>query len=218
MPARPRANSHNETKTARPLAHDARKLEKPPAPPVIDLSDPDAGPPEEPGISVDALEVGLQFLRDATEQYNFESELRPDADYDAAGPLGQMISDATLESANQADFDLPVSAALSDDRGEVLDEPQTLELDLRSDAIVAASLFDRPVADVDDGEEELEAEDDFAVTFASPMREPQVSSDDPSDVDEARRDEIQRLLDERVKKRLRVDELPAELRGPGRTR
>jgi len=175
------------------------------------------GPPEEPGVSIEAMEVGVQFLRDATEQYNFESELRPvGADDPSAAAEAQLISDATLEAANQGDVPVPVSAALTEDLDEVLAEPGAREIDLRSNAIVAASLFDQPGPAADDPElaeelEEEQAEDDFAVAMAAPMHQPQVISDDPSDVDDARQQEIQRLLDERVKRRLRVQRLPKEL-------
>jgi hypothetical protein len=156
------------------------------------------------------METGVQFLRDATEQYNFESSVSTADDEVSGVPLGQLISDATLESANQADFEVPMSAALSEDDDDALTEPEELEIDLRSNAIVAGSLFDQPVSDVSAEEEEREAEDDFAATLAAPLRSPQVVTDDPSDVDDDRLDEIQRQLDERVKKRLRVEVLPGK--------
>jgi hypothetical protein len=192
-----------------PLA--AEKLREPSMERSTDLSDPEAGPLEEPGVSIEAMEVGVQFLRDATEQYNFESGLGQRSEHGLSGvPVGQLISDATLESANQADFEVPMSAALSEDEADTLGEPEELEIDLRANAIVAGSLFDHPVSDIDDEVEESEAEDDFAATFAAPMRAPHVMTDDPSDVDADRLQEIQRQLDERVKKRLHVDVLPAK--------
>jgi uncharacterized protein (DUF2267 family) len=186
--------------------------------PENDLSDPHAEPPEEPGAPVEATERGLQFLRDATEQYNFESDLRSEVDDEFAGaPVGQIVSEATLEAAQQGDFELPVSAALSDDPPEVTAEPDAPVVDLTSNAIVAASLFDRPI-DASEEQDELEAEteDDVAAPFAAPLRQPRVTSDDPSDVDAAKQAEIQRLLDERVKRRLRVSELPKAAAGRGR--
>jgi hypothetical protein len=156
------------------------------------------------------METGVQFLRDATEQYNFESSVSPADDEVAGVPLGQLISDATLESAHQADFEVPISAALSDEDDDALTEPDEAEIDLRSNAIVAGSLFDQPVSGVDAEEEEREAEEDFAATVAAPLRSPQVVTDDPSDVDDERLEEIQRQLDERVKKRLRVEVLPGK--------
>lgn len=95
-------------------------------------------------------------------------------------------SDAALESANQADFAVPVSAALAHDEPEVMVEPEALEVDLRSNAIVAASLFDQPGPTVDDIE---------LAQVTSMMHGQQ---------------EIAQLLDERVKRRLRVDVLPKD--------
>lgn len=164
--------------------------------------------PEEPGAPVEATERGLQFLRDATEQYTFELDLPFEADDELVGAtLGQIVSDATLEAAQQNDFELPLSAALSDDTSEVTGEPDTLVVDLTSDAIVGASLFDRPISDDDEQGEGAQSEDDFSGRVAPPLQQPRVTSDDPSDVDSAKQAEIQRLLDERVKKRMQVGEL-----------
>lgn len=176
-----------------------------------DLSDPERAAPEEPGVSVEAMEVGVQFLRDATEQYNFESQVKPEADHEDPGaPVGQLISEATLESADQVDVPLPVSDALLDEQPEVLGEPEELDVDLTSDAIRAASLFDQPFNELSaDEEEEEEAEDELDVTLAGPLRQPAIATDDPSEVDDAKLEAIQRAFDERVKKRLHVDRLPS---------
>lgn len=132
---------------------------------------------------------------------------------DLSDPDSGLISDATLESANQAGADLPVSAALAEDDDDTLPEPDETEVDLRSNAIVAGSLFDQPVSGDDDEEDEedaREAEDDDAATLTAPLRSPQIVTDDPSDVDDDRLEESQRQLDERVKRRLRVDVLPGK--------
>lgn len=145
-------------------------------------------------------------------QYNFESELRPEVDHGPTGaPLGQIISDATLEAANQTEFELPVSGALNENTADVIGEPSADEVDMAADAIVGASLFDRPVSEGGDEAEEAAAEDDFSSRVAAPLREPQVTSDDPSDVDQRKLDEIQRALDERVRKRLHAEVLPKDL-------
>jgi hypothetical protein len=191
------------------LAHNTQKT---PAPgtSAADLSDTAHAPPEEPGVSVEAMEVGVQFLRDATEQYNFESQLRGEDDHESVGaPIGQMISDATLESANQQDFELPLSEALADDQPEVLGEPDEMEIDLTSDAIRGASLFDRPISELED-DEEAEDDTDDDTTLAAPFREPHVRTDDPSEVDEEKQQEIQREFDERVQRRLALQRLQAE--------
>lgn len=210
MPEKRRRPLDGSTVPSR-LAHGARKLPEPEAPRLNDLSDPEAGPPEEPGVPIASTELATQFLRDATDQYNFESELRPEEDHEPSGaPVGQLLSDATLESADQADFELPVSGSLADDQPETLGEPDELAINLRSGAIVEASLFDHPVPEVPEDEEERAAEDDFSVTYSAPLRAPVVVTDDPSDVDDDRQREIQRLWDERVKKRLHVAVLPHE--------
>jgi uncharacterized protein (DUF2267 family) len=155
------------------------------------------------------MELGEQFLRDATEQYNFESALRPEADHELPGvPIAQLISEGTLESANQTDYILPVTEALADAPVEVAAEPAQSDLDLTSNSIVGVSLFDQPLEQEEDDDET--DEDELEPTLAAPLRPPLIRSDDPSEVDDARAQEIQRLLDERVKKRLRVDRLPKE--------
>jgi hypothetical protein len=191
------------------LAHNPQKI---PAPgtPAADLSDTSHAAPEEPGVSVEAMEVGVQFLRDATEQYNFESQLRTENDHENAGvPIGQMISDATLESANQEDFELPLSEALSDEQPEVLGEPDEIEIDLTSDAIRGASLFDRPISELEEDEAGEDADVDDDITLAAPFREPQIKTDDPSEVDDEKQQEIQREFDERVQRRLALTRLQA---------
>lgn len=210
MPAKPRRPLDQSPLPAR-RAHQARKLPEPETPRRNDLSDPEAGPPEEPGVPIASTELAAQFLRDAVDQYNFESELRPAEDHEPSGaPVGQLLSDATLESADQADFALPVSGALADDQPETLSEPEELAINLRSGAIVDASLFDHPVSEVSEEEEEKAAEDDFSVTYSAPLRAPVVTTEDPSALDADQQREIQRLWDERVKKRLHVSVLPHE--------
>lgn len=192
-----------------PRAHNPQKIPAPNPMALPDLSDPERAAPEEPGVSVEAMEVGVQFLRDATEQYNFESQVKPEADHEDPGaPVGQLISEATLESADQVDVPLPVSDALLDEQPEVLGEPEELDVDLTSDAIRAASLFDQPLNELAADEEE-EAEDELDVTLAGPLRQPAIATDDPSEVDDAKLEAIQRAFDERVKKRLHVDRLPS---------
>jgi hypothetical protein len=109
-------------------------------------------PVREPGESVDPEEIGTQFLRDATEQDNFESTLRR-RDIDAGDvPLGSLISEGTLRAAGQMDVAIPQSEALSgarsfDDDAKL--EPNTDELDLLDNSIREGSLFDQPTADGD---------------------------------------------------------------------
>jgi len=123
-------------------------------------------------------------------------------------PVAQVISDATLEAAKQEDFSLLVSEALTDDEQEVASEPGQRELDLTSETIVAGSLFDQPDAELE-SEDEEDAED-VAELLAAPLRQPMIVTDDPSEVDERQQEEIQALLDERVRRRLRVRQLPKQ--------
>lgn len=188
--------------------------------PGTDHSDPDPSPPEEPGVSIEPTEIGVQFLRDATEQDNFESHLQLDADRDDPGaPLDQMLSDATLESASQSEVPLPFSESLSEDEAEIGDEPREELVDMTDDAIRAGSLFDQPLSaeeeEADEDEDAL-ADDDFSAAVAAPLRAPRVASDDPSDVDDERQRAIQQELDERVKRRLHRNELPGEAARTGR--
>src|SRR5690242_6472622 len=118
----------------RQLAHNRQKLRArgTEARPDADV---DAMPGQETGVSVEAAEVGVQFLRDATEQDNFESEQALEVDHEAGGaPLGQMISQATLRDAKQTRFEVPVSSALADDTPPVQSEPEGSEVDLTSNA------------------------------------------------------------------------------------
>jgi hypothetical protein len=164
------------------------------SPPDSDLSDNDHAPPEEPGVSL-------------------ESILGPEEDQELVGmPVAQVISDGTLEAANQDEFSIPLTQALVNAVPDVIAEPAQTELDLRSGVIVSASLFDQPISDPEEQEEDEEDQDaaEPDVTRVAPFRQPVIRSDDPSDVDDARAEEIQRLLDERVKRRLRVQRLPKE--------
>lgn len=105
-------------------------------------------PVHEPGESVDPEELGVQFLRDATEQDNFESSLRRGNVEPGQAPLGTAISEGTLRAAGQEDVELPDSDALSGVPDvEATLEPATDEVDLLSNSIKGGSLFDQPTAD-----------------------------------------------------------------------
>ena len=107
-------------------------------------------PVVEPGLSIDPEDLGLQFLRDATEQDNFESAFDASSIDPSASALEQVISEASLEASAQAGFALPDSAALggSDARERAL-EPQSDVVDLVSSVRREASLFDQPTEDGD---------------------------------------------------------------------
>jgi hypothetical protein len=59
-------------------------------------------PVVEPGLSIDPEDLGRQFLRDATEQDNFESALEAEGEDPSASALAQVISEASLEASAQA--------------------------------------------------------------------------------------------------------------------
>jgi hypothetical protein len=107
--------------------------------------EPDDMPVTEAGLSIEPEALGEQFLRDATEQDNFESSV-PDEPFDPqAEGIAQIVSQRTLESAGQDDVDVPGSAALGTtppDDGET--EPANDDVDLLTSAIHSGSLFDRP--------------------------------------------------------------------------
>jgi hypothetical protein len=111
-------------------------------------SDSASVPVSEPGASIAPEDLGSQFLRDATEQDNFESSIQR-GELDASDvPLGQLVSEGTLRAAGQDDVGIPGSNALSED--DDLDaelEPVTDELDLLSNSVREGSLFDQPTAD-----------------------------------------------------------------------
>jgi uncharacterized protein (DUF2267 family) len=116
------------------------------------LGDSDGLPVVESGLPLEPEDLGRQFLRDATEQDNFESEVWR-SDIDRGLPqLGQMVSEATRESAGQEDLVVPESSALVGSRTETHLEPPSSELDMMSDAIVESSLFDQHVEDVEEGD------------------------------------------------------------------
>lgn len=165
-------------------------------------ADLDRLPVVEPGVAVEIEALGVQFLRDATEQDNFESQAGVEGDgsgleTDVTVPEAQLISDASLEAADQEDFEVPFRGALGDEGVAVPGERHVAEVDLRQSAVRAASLFDEPYPDDD---EPPDSQLELPVELNT--RQPLIQTDDPSEVDEARQREIKRLFDERVGKRL----------------
>ncbi len=103
-----------------------------------------AGEPEQTrtdsGLSVDPEDLGLQFLRDATDQDNFESEFQPEAPtVPDAFPVAELISEETLLSAKQEE-----SGGFLRPEADWRDEPFVADVDLLSNVIHEASLFDEP--------------------------------------------------------------------------
>ncbi len=111
------------------------------------LSDTEPGelPVVDPGLSVEPEDLGRQFMRDATEQDNFESSLdlgQIGRDREAIG-ADQIVSEATLEAAGQEDADVPESTALSHGPREDEEIEPPDEVDVLSNTIDEGSVFDR---------------------------------------------------------------------------
>jgi len=108
--------------------------------------EPDRLPVTESGLSIEPEDFGRQFLRDATEQDNFESSLPAEKIDPSAEGLTQVVSQDTLESAGQDDVDIPSSAALGTSNMDEGDPESDDDVDLISDNIHEGSLFDHPTA------------------------------------------------------------------------
>lgn len=95
-------------------------------------------------MSVDSESLGAQFLRDVPEQDNFEASPWGESHSHAEG-LEKRVSQATLETAEQDDGDVLESRSLIHDATEQAEEPAE-DLDLLSNSIRQASLFDHPTS------------------------------------------------------------------------
>jgi hypothetical protein len=114
-------------------------------------NDPDGHwlPVVEPGLSIDPEDLGRQFLRDATEQDNFESLMEAAESAPGASALDPVISEASLEASAQAGFAVPESSALGSNGRESALEPRTGVFDMISSVVREASLFDQPTEEGD---------------------------------------------------------------------
>jgi hypothetical protein len=169
-------------------------------------------PPVEPGESVEPEDLGAQFLRDATEQDNFESQAPPEEEPAVVVLPHVVISDATLDASMQKDADWLESSATSGSTAEAPREPFQTEVDLTQPTISNASLFDHVVLD----EELLDDDAREDVTEEAMTVEPKVHTEDPSDTapfEEAREREILRIRHELSKKRLQAQEAAKRLEG-----
>ena len=128
------------------------------------VGDSDDLPVVESGLSVEPEDLGRQFLRNATEQDNFESEFEAIAVDPGSLVLGQVVSEATLEASGHDRYELPSSSAMVGQHGEPGQEPNSEEVNVSSSSVREASLFDQP-------------------TDAGGTREPALRTDDlPRDV------------------------------------
>lgn len=110
---------------------------------LASLGDSDELSVSDAGLPVEPEDLGVQFLRDATEQDNFESETSTSERPRGAYALGQMISEGTLEASGQEGSELPQSSALGGSR-DAMNEPDLDELSLTANTVRSASLFDEP--------------------------------------------------------------------------
>lgn len=180
--------SSEQPDDARPVDSEAYPQVSPPTSGTLaSLGDSDELSVSESGLPVEPEDLGIQFLRDATEQDNFESETSTAERPRGAYALGQMISEATLEASGQEGSELPQSSALAAPTREAMSELDGDELSLAANTVRSASLFDEPTGDYE----------------ASGTRAPNIVTDEsaaldehrgPPDVDEdARAEEVARL-------------------------
>jgi hypothetical protein len=111
---------------------------------LASLGDSDELSVVESGLPVEPEDLGVQFLRDATDQDNFESEATTGERPRGAYALGQMISEGTLEASGQEGTELPQSSALGGPSGDAPSASDVDELDLTANTVRSASLFDEP--------------------------------------------------------------------------
>jgi hypothetical protein len=192
----------------------ALELERPPPLPrqvsnsgtLATLGDSDASGVVDSGMPIEPEEMGAQFLRDATEQGNFESQLpRDDGDSGVVILPHVVISDATLDASMQVDAEWLEGNASQDKVPDAPAEPFERNVDLTQDTIAAASLFDQVIPDEALNDDEL---DDVPVEGVT--MEPTLHTEDPSDpatFEEAREREIRRVRREMLKKRQQAEQV-----------
>lgn len=191
----------------------ARELERPPPLPrqvshsgtLPTVGDADAFVVVDPGMAVEPEDLGTQFLRNATEQDNFESDApRDDGDNGVVILPHVVISDATLDASMQEGAEWLESNAMQNTAAEVPREPYVPDVDLTQSSIGAASLFDQLVPDEALSDDQLEDVPVEGVTV-----EPNIHTEDPSDPGvfaEAREREIRRVRRELLKKRQHAEQ------------
>jgi hypothetical protein len=163
--------SSEQPDEARPVDAEARPHVSPPTSGTLaSIGDSDELSVAESGLPVEPEDLGIQFLRDATEQDNFESETSTAERPRGAYAMGQMISEGTLEASGQEGAELPQSSALGGTARDALSEPEVEELSLTSGAVRSASLFDEPKGAYE----------------ADGTREPNINTDESAALDEHR--------------------------------
>jgi hypothetical protein len=166
------SGSSEQPDEARPVAAEGYPQRMPPTSGTLSsLAESEMLPVAEAGLPVEVENLGVQFLRDATEQNNFESEA-PDVERSpGAYAMGQMISEGTLEASGQEGNELPQSAALGASADETPSETESDELALTTNDVRSGSLFDEPKGDYEP---------------SGATREPEIMADESAMLDEHR--------------------------------
>jgi hypothetical protein len=120
---------------------DAGRIEATPRPPAPE--DADGISVVEAGLSVDPEDLGRQFLRDATEQDNFESNANLERE-EAGLPLAEVTADAMLAAREAALDDSEKETTRIETEPFEPEQASRPELDLNSSSIREGSLFDQP--------------------------------------------------------------------------
>jgi hypothetical protein len=162
----------------------------------------------ESGLAIEPEDLGVQFLRGATEteQDASDVELRGEAGLPNSLVTEAALSEMDIDDELFDDEDIPPSmvgnetvegvlAARDADEDELEMEPvESGAVDLRSASIHDASLFDRPLDEDEASEDELLEE--------NATREPRVRADDVSGPDTRRERSIQEGRDALLARRL----------------
>jgi hypothetical protein len=162
----------------------------------------------ESGLAIEPENLGIQFLRGATEteQDASDIELRGEAGLPNSLVTEAALSEMDLDDELLDDEDIPLStvgnevvesvlAARDADEDQLETDPvESGAVDLRSASIHDASLFDRPLDEDEESEDELLEE--------NATREPRVRADDVSGPDTRRERSIQEGRDALLARRL----------------
>lgn len=184
---------------SRPMTEEAH-----PAPPPASSgtlpshADTDELPVRDPGLSITPEERGEQFLRDATQQDNFESQVstaeRPSTD----ATIEPLISEASLEAAGQERRGRPATSSLDSRSQDLPPGPPPLDLDVTDDTTTQTSLFDRGV----DEERAFDANDEEEAALSpNDTRSPNLQTEEEPGNFEAR--DAEEAEKQRERERLR---------------
>lgn len=200
-----RANPRRDkTMTRRPVKDDAHPHNESRPHTSGTLNDnPEMEAVSEKGLPISPEAIAAQFLRDATEQYNFESAASGStrrASGDAA--VEPIIAEETLETSGQAGVSLPESQALDPSASEAASEPDN-DVDLSGETVVMSSLFDESLEEAEPGEGEEEDELEVTPRQASVRadRDREEQREAPTGTDAEQREEEKRSTRSRLSQR-----------------